>query len=71
MSQSLLDLIKAYGDARTDWATDRINCVPEALDEIEARLNRIRELLVTFKHDDPDRESQIFMLMKLLDRDNA
>lgn len=46
MSQSLLDLIKAYGDARADWVVDKsTNRVPEALAAVEAALYEIREAI--------------------------
>jgi hypothetical protein len=38
MSQSLMDLIMAYGDARADWMAGGANRVPEALAAVEAAL---------------------------------
>jgi hypothetical protein len=39
VSQSLIDLIKAYGDARADWTVDKsTNRVPEALAAAEVAL---------------------------------
>lgn len=44
MSRSLLDLIKAYGDARAQWAANGApNFVPETLALIEQRIEQIRD----------------------------
>lgn len=43
MSRSLLDLIKAYGDARADWMAGGANRVPDALAAVERRIEAIRD----------------------------
>jgi hypothetical protein len=46
VSQSLIDLIKAYGDTRADWMAGGANHVPEALTAIEARIEAIEDAAI-------------------------
>lgn len=46
MSQSLMDLIKAYGNARTAWMAGGSNHVPETLAAVERRIEAIEDAAI-------------------------
>lgn len=46
MTQSLMSLIRAYGDARAGWQTDVADGAPEVLAAIEARIEAIEDAAI-------------------------
>jgi hypothetical protein len=46
MSQSLMELIEAYGSARATWMAGGSNHVPETLAAVKARIAEIRDAAI-------------------------